>query len=57
MSSSSVIGRVAALIALVVAVVVVVMLLDGGEDYEVTAEFENAGQLPYRPGSRHIGAK
>ena len=45
MSSSSVIGRVAALIALVVAVVVVVVLLDGGEDYEVTAEFENAGQL------------
>ena len=45
MSSSSVIGRIAALVALVVAVVVVFMLLGGGEDYEVTAEFENASQL------------
>ncbi len=39
------IGRVAALIALVVAVLAVVVLLGGGEEYEVTAEFENAGQL------------
>ncbi len=40
------IGRIAALVALVVAVVVVVVLLtSGGEEYEVTAEFENAGQL------------
>ena len=40
------IGRVAALIALVVAVLVVVVLLgSGGDSYEVTAEFENAGQL------------
>ncbi|MFI5122562.1 MAG: MlaD family protein, partial [Vicinamibacteria bacterium] len=40
------IGRVAALIALVVAVLAVVVLLgNGGDQYEVTAEFENAGQL------------
>lgn len=46
MRGSSAIGRIAALIALAVAVVVVVMLLgDGGDDYEVTAEFENASQL------------
>jgi len=44
--SSSAIGRVAALLALAIAVVAVVMLLgDGGEEYEVTAEFENASQL------------
>jgi len=44
---SSAIGRIAALIALAVAVVVVVTLLGAGgeEDYEVTAEFENASQL------------
>jgi phospholipid/cholesterol/gamma-HCH transport system substrate-binding protein len=41
-----VIGRVAALVALVVATVAVVVLLTGGEDeYQVTAEFENASQL------------
>ena len=40
------IGRVAALVALAIAVVLVFMLLTGGgEDYEVTAEFENASQL------------
>jgi len=43
--ASSVIGRVAALVALVVAILAVVLLLGGGDDYEVTAEFENAGQL------------
>jgi len=45
--NSSAIGRIAALVALAVAVVLVVMLLggNGGEDYEVTAEFENASQL------------
>jgi phospholipid/cholesterol/gamma-HCH transport system substrate-binding protein len=43
---SSVVGRIAAIVALVVAVVVVaVMLLGGGDSYKVTAEFENAGQL------------
>ncbi len=46
MSNSSVIGRVAALIALAIAVVVLVMLFTGGEDgYEVDATFENASQL------------
>jgi phospholipid/cholesterol/gamma-HCH transport system substrate-binding protein len=40
------IGRVAALVALAIAVVAVVILLtSGGDDYEVTAEFQNAGQL------------
>jgi phospholipid/cholesterol/gamma-HCH transport system substrate-binding protein len=44
--TSSVIGRIAALVALVVAVVVVVMLLtSNGDEYTVTAEFENASQL------------
>ena len=45
MSKSSVLGRIAALIALIVAIVAVVITLSGGEEYEVTAEFENAGQL------------
>ena len=46
MRNSSVIGRVAALVALAIAVVVVVMLFTGGEDaYEVDATFENASQL------------
>jgi phospholipid/cholesterol/gamma-HCH transport system substrate-binding protein len=40
------IGRVAGVAALAVAVVAVVVLLSsGGDSYEVTAEFENAGQL------------
>ena len=39
------IGRVAALVALVGAILAVVLLLGGGSDYEVTAEFENASQL------------
>jgi phospholipid/cholesterol/gamma-HCH transport system substrate-binding protein len=39
-------GRVAALIGLVIAVLAVVVLLgNGGGSYEVTAEFQNAGQL------------
>jgi phospholipid/cholesterol/gamma-HCH transport system substrate-binding protein len=43
---STVVGRVAALVALVVAAIVVVVLLMGnGDEYEVTAEFENASQL------------
>ena len=45
MSKSSVIGRIAAIVALVIAVVALVVLLSGGDDYEVTAEFENASQL------------
>jgi phospholipid/cholesterol/gamma-HCH transport system substrate-binding protein len=43
---SGAIGRIAAVVALVVAVIAVVMLIGrNGEDYEVTAEFENASQL------------
>ena len=46
MRTSSVIGRIAALAALGIAVVVVVVLLtSNGEEYTVTAEFENASQL------------
>ncbi|MGH2955236.1 MAG: MlaD family protein, partial [Solirubrobacterales bacterium] len=46
MRASALIGRVAAVVALVIAVVAVVMLLGGnGDEYEVTAEFENASQL------------
>jgi len=41
-----VIGRVAALIAIVIATIAVVVVLSGnGDDYEVTAQFENASQL------------
>jgi phospholipid/cholesterol/gamma-HCH transport system substrate-binding protein len=45
--TSTAIGRIAALIALGVAIVVVFLLLAGGdgEEYQVTAEFENASQL------------
>jgi phospholipid/cholesterol/gamma-HCH transport system substrate-binding protein len=44
--SATVVGRVAALVALVVAAIAVVILLMGdGDAYEVTAEFENASQL------------
>jgi phospholipid/cholesterol/gamma-HCH transport system substrate-binding protein len=44
--TSSVIGRIAALVALVVAVVVVVVLLtSNGDEYTVTASFANASQL------------
>ncbi len=46
MSRSSLIGRVLGVAALGVAVVAIVILLSsGGDSYEVTAEFENAGQL------------
>ena len=46
MRTSSIIGRLAAIVALVVAVVAIVVLLGGnGDEYEVTAEFENASQL------------
>jgi phospholipid/cholesterol/gamma-HCH transport system substrate-binding protein len=44
--TSSVIGRIAALVALVVAVVVVVVLMtSNGDEYTVTASFANASQL------------
>jgi phospholipid/cholesterol/gamma-HCH transport system substrate-binding protein len=44
--TSSVVGRVAALVALVAALVAVgILLLGGGGSYKVTAEFENASQL------------
>ncbi len=45
MGSASATGRIAAVITLIAAVVVVLMLLSGGDEYEVTAEFESAGQL------------
>ncbi|HYU62049.1 MAG TPA: MlaD family protein, partial [Solirubrobacterales bacterium] len=46
MPTSSVVGRIAAIVALAVAVVVLfVVLLGGGDSYKVTAEFENASQL------------
>jgi hypothetical protein len=38
-------GRLVALAALIGAAVLVYMLLFGGEEYEVTAEFQNAGQV------------
>jgi phospholipid/cholesterol/gamma-HCH transport system substrate-binding protein len=43
----SAIGRIAAIAALAIAAVAVIVLLGGagGDDYEVTAEFENASQL------------
>jgi phospholipid/cholesterol/gamma-HCH transport system substrate-binding protein len=44
--TSSVVGRVAAILALIGAVAVVLLLvLGGGSGYTVTAEFENASQL------------
>ena len=46
MSTTSVVGRVAAVLALVIAAVVVLFLvLGGGSSYTVTAQFENASQL------------
>ncbi len=47
MPTSSVVGRIAAVVALVGAVVAVAILLvgGGGGGYKVTAEFENASQL------------
>jgi phospholipid/cholesterol/gamma-HCH transport system substrate-binding protein len=44
--TSTVVGRVAAVLALIGAVVVVLLLVvGGGSSYKVTAEFENASQL------------
>jgi phospholipid/cholesterol/gamma-HCH transport system substrate-binding protein len=44
--ASSAIGRIAAVVALAVAAAAVaLLLLRGGSDYEVTAEFQNASQL------------
>ncbi len=46
MSTSSAVGRIAAVLALIGALVVVFLLLTGGGDeYKVSARFENAGQL------------
>ena len=46
MPTSSVVGRIAAVLALLGAIVVVLLLvLGGGSAYTVTAEFENASQL------------
>ena len=46
MKGSSGAGRIAAVVAIAIAAVVLVMLLrNGGEDYRVTAEFQNASQL------------
>jgi phospholipid/cholesterol/gamma-HCH transport system substrate-binding protein len=45
-STSSVVGRIAAVLALVGAVIVVLLLvLGGGSPYTVTAQFQNASQL------------
>src|ERR671911_1950998 len=45
-ATSSVVGRVAAVLALIGAVVVVLLLvLGGGSTYTITAQFENASQL------------
>jgi phospholipid/cholesterol/gamma-HCH transport system substrate-binding protein len=46
MRGSTALSRIAALVALGVAIVAIVLLLSGGGDeYEITAEFENASQL------------
>jgi phospholipid/cholesterol/gamma-HCH transport system substrate-binding protein len=46
LSSSSPVGRIAAILALIGALVVVLLLvLGGGSSYKVTGEFENASQL------------
>ncbi len=46
MPTSSVVGRIAAVLALLGAVIVVLLLvLGGGSSYTVTAEFQNASQL------------
>jgi phospholipid/cholesterol/gamma-HCH transport system substrate-binding protein len=43
---STALSRIAALVALGVAIVAIVLLLSrGGDEYEITAEFENASQL------------
>jgi len=46
LSTSSAVGRIAAILALIGAFIVVILLFfGGGSDYKVTAAFENAGQL------------
>ena len=46
MPKSSVVGRIAAVLALLGAVIVVLLLvLGGGSSYTVTAEFQSASQL------------
>ena len=46
MTTSSAVGRIAAVVALAVAAVAVALLLfRGGSTYEITAEFQNASQL------------
>ena len=46
MSTSTAVGRIAAILALIGALVVVLLLaFGGGSSYKVTAEFENASQL------------
>jgi phospholipid/cholesterol/gamma-HCH transport system substrate-binding protein len=46
LTRSSAVGRIAAIVALAVAAVAVVLLLiRGGSNYEITAEFQNASQL------------
>jgi phospholipid/cholesterol/gamma-HCH transport system substrate-binding protein len=46
LSTSSAVGRIAALLALIGAFVVLLLLFLGGDKpYKITAEFENAGQL------------
>ena len=46
MRGSSAAGRIAAVVAIAIAAVALIMLLrNGGEDYRVTAEFQNASQL------------
>ena len=46
MATTSVVGRVAAIAALIgAAIVVLLLVLGGGTDYTVTAEFQNASQL------------
>jgi phospholipid/cholesterol/gamma-HCH transport system substrate-binding protein len=43
---SSAAGRIAAVVAIAIAAIVLVMLIrNGGEDYRITAEFQNASQL------------
>ncbi|MGH2962557.1 MAG: MlaD family protein [Solirubrobacterales bacterium] len=47
MATSTVVGRVAALVALLLAAIAAALVLvrGGGDGYEVTAKFENASQL------------
>ena len=55
MTRSSTVGRIAAIVALAVAAVAVaLLLLRGGSEYTITAEFQNASQLV--PGSQVVVA-